>query len=69
MGGDFYGGDERALPGNFFDPYVGKVYDEGYTEVIAMGLQFFDSPTGMRQLYERDREHFLFNVGILNSLE
>jgi hypothetical protein len=69
VGGDFYGGDERALPGNFFDPYVGKVYDEGYTEVIAMGLQFFDSPTGMRQLYERDREHFLFIVGILNSLE
>jgi hypothetical protein len=58
-------GDETAYPDDFVHPYVGKVYKQGTTEVISMGLQHFSSPEEMLELYQRDREHFLLIVGIL----
>ena len=58
-------GDEKAYPDDFIHPYVGKVYKQGTTEVISMGLQYFSSPEEMLELYQADREHFLLIVGIL----
>ena len=68
----FYEEDEVALPGNYFDPYVGKVYenDSGLisTEAFSMGFQYFTDPVSMQVLYERDPEHFRLIVGALLSL-
>lgn len=70
----FYNDDEVALPGNYIDPYVGKVYPElpegGYnsTEVFAIGFQYFSDPQSMRRLYEQDPEYFKLIVGVLSRL-
>lgn len=65
---------EVALPGNYIDPYVGKVYPElpegGFsgTEVFSMGFQYFSDPQSMRRLYEQDPEYFKLIVGSLLNL-
>lgn len=63
-----YKSSETAYRGKFAHPYVGKVYQDGTTEVLSMGLEFFTSAPAMANLYERDPEHFNFVLGvILNS--
>lgn len=65
---------EMAFPGNFIDPYVGKVYVDGVltnrtirgsTEVISMGLQHFAYSSDMVKLYNRDKEHFYLILGAI----
>lgn len=51
------------------DPYVGKYYPDGTTEVISMGLEIFQNPNSMLDFIERDYDHFLFTLGVLNSLQ
>lgn len=60
-----YGDDEIARPDHFIDPYVGKVYPGGITEVLAMGLERMISPKSMLQFYQSDPEHFLLTVGAI----
>lgn len=60
-----YGDDEIARPDHFIDPYVGKVYPGGLTEVLAMGLERMISPKSMLQFYQSDPEHFLLTVGAI----
>ncbi len=65
-----YDDDELAYPGNFANPYIGKIYGEGSsslaTEVIAVGFEHFTDAKSMLELYDRDREHFAFMLGVLN---
>lgn len=56
---------ERAVPGKFFDPYVGKVYTDGATEVLSMGIEMFANIGSMRRLYNEDAEHFHLIMGII----
>lgn len=63
--GSKYDEYEVATPGNYIHPYVGKVYRNGTTEVIAMGIQNFASPREMRELYKRDKDYFHYIVGVL----
>jgi hypothetical protein len=63
--GQGYKDYEEAFPGKFIDPYVGKVYASGSTEVISMGLERFSRPSDMRDFYSKDREHFLLTLGML----
>lgn len=65
--GSSYKDPEVAYPGNYIDPYVGKVYDDGSTEVISMALQHFSDPESMRRLKRKDPEYFYFALGILLS--
>lgn len=67
-----YGESEVALPGNYFDPYVSKVYEDSsgliITEAFSIGFQYFTDPVSMQILYERDPEHFRLIVGALLNL-
>lgn len=56
---------EKAFPGKFIDPYVGKIYGDGETEVISMGIERFSSPGNMRRLRQQDEEHFNLALGLL----
>ena len=56
---------EKAKPGNYIHPYVGKVYSDGSTEVISMGIERFHSSESMLDFYEQDREHFQFIMGVI----
>lgn len=62
-----YTDSEVAYPDKFISPYVGKIYKTGDTEVISMGVERFVSAKDMIDFYTKDREHFLFTIGVLRS--
>jgi len=41
--GDKYAKDEVGKRDEFMDPYMGKIYDDGATEIISMGLEYLYS--------------------------
>lgn len=57
-----YDADEETKVDGFFDPYVGKIYNDGYTEINAMGVQYLLEDA---TLFEQDFEHLLFTLGQL----
>lgn len=64
-----YEADEKAFPGNFgLGAYVGKYISSRNTEVISMGLERFSNPASMVEFYQKDPEHFMLILGILQSL-
>lgn len=60
-------GNEKAYPDNFFDPYIGKTYENGSTEVHSMGLQMFSNPHLLSTLYQRDPDHFDLMIRYIKS--
>ena len=60
-----YGDDEVAYPGKYLDPYVGKIYQSGDTEVISVGVQFFFVPAKMKRFRDRNPSHFHLVLGML----
>jgi N-acetylglutamate synthase-like GNAT family acetyltransferase len=51
-----YADDEIAKPDKFMDEYVGKIYKDGATEVISMGIQYMVRNPAL--LAEKDPELF-----------
>lgn len=58
---------EKAYPDKFINPYVGKIYSNGSTEVLSMGLEQFADKKKLARFMKQDREHFLFVLGVLRS--
>ena len=65
--GTRYSSDELAYRGKFINPYVGKVYDTGNTEVISMGLEHFADEDRMAKLASKDPDHFALVLGIIRT--
>lgn len=66
-GNPAYRADEKAYPDKFYDPYVGKIGANGNTEVIATATGEMSSAKTARALFNKDREHFMFTVGVLKD--
>lgn len=64
---DKYSDPDKLLVynGRFFDPYVGKVYDDKQTEVLSMGLQMLILNPEL--FLFRDCEHFKLIIDILEN--
>ncbi len=62
-----YNSDEKAWPDDFVDPYVGKYYGDGFTEVLSMGMQCFSAPAKAELLRRRDPEMFRLITGLMLS--
>jgi hypothetical protein len=62
-----YKSNEKAFVDHFFDPYVGKYYPGGITEVGSMGFQMFADPKKMAMLYDQDPEMFQYILGVVRS--
>lgn len=61
---------EVVVPDSFVSPYVGRVYPlHGRTEVVSVGLSHFATAGDMLSLYEQDKEHFQFIVGLIRPYE
>jgi hypothetical protein len=60
-----YAPTEYAYPGKFLNPYVGKLYLSGATEVVSVGLEHFSSPLNLAKLYKADPVHFKVIAEIL----
>jgi hypothetical protein len=62
-----YKRNENAFEDGFIDPYVGKYYSSGMTEVCSMGFQQFATPDKAMVFYQKDPEMFQFIFGMMNS--
>jgi hypothetical protein len=58
MTGLRYGDNEVAFPDRFISPYVGKHYDDGFTEVHSMGLENFADGHALTEFFKKDPDHF-----------
>lgn len=61
-----YGPKEKAHADGFFDPYVGKIYDDA-TEVFSMGMESLSSPELLVRRIADDPEHFSLIAGMLST--
>jgi hypothetical protein len=65
-GGTFYRAHEHAFEDHFETPYIGKDYGaQRMSEVLTVGLEYFNTPERMLELYQRDPEHFFFVLGAI----
>lgn len=62
-----YRSNEVALNGNFFDPYVGKVYRDGVTEVFSMGVETLSDPALLADRALKDPQTMEFIIGFLSA--
>lgn len=58
-----YDSSERAWPDDFLDPYVGKEYPDGITEVLSMGVERFSDPVSLARAVAKDPEHISLVLG------
>jgi hypothetical protein len=62
-----YKKNEVAFEDDFLDPYVGKVYDTGDTEIVSMGLQWmYKNPA---EFHAKDPDHFDLILRILRGVK
>jgi energy-converting hydrogenase A subunit M len=60
-----YKDSELTKPDKFFNPYVGKIYNDGYTEVTSMALEYlYKDP---EYLYKNDPELFEWIVNVIRG--
>lgn len=57
-GNDNYREDEVAYPDHFVSPYVGKVYENGGTEVFSMGVENFRDSDTLSEFFINHPDHF-----------
>lgn len=62
---DIFRDNEEILPDEFINPYIGKVYDQGETEVISVGLEYMRFHA--EALAERDPDYFHFMYHLLRG--
>jgi len=60
-----FGADEVAKKDKFIDPYIGKQYKDGYTEVTSMTLQFLYED--WQKFADADSDMFDLMVGLLTG--
>jgi SPP1 gp7 family putative phage head morphogenesis protein len=70
-GDSSYGLDEIAVSDDFFDPYIGRVYqtrgEDVATEVVSMSLEAFHSERGMADLLLDEPDLFDFAIGVMKK--
>ncbi len=66
-GQSIYDDDEMVYPDHFADPYIGKIYSDGTTEVISVGMESFVDEQSMLALFDRDPDHFALMLAVLNA--
>lgn len=62
-----YRRDELAYKDSFFNPYIGKYYRDGTTEVWSMGVESLASPAVLAQRMNQDPEMMALIMGALKS--
>lgn len=67
IGGKGYRPNESAFKDHFFNPYVGKIYNHGVTEVFSMGVESFSDPLTLGRRMAQDPETLEFVAGYLKQ--
>lgn len=68
-GDERYRDDETALPDTWVSAYIGKVYRDGATEALSVGMEAFASREQMMRVFKSDPEHLYLMVGVLEKLK
>lgn len=63
-GNPFYSAKEKALQDHWVDPYVGKIYENGSTEVASMGMQHLARAEDIAKLAEKDPQMLAFTLAL-----
>lgn len=63
--GTTYGPDQRGLAGGYLEPYIGRYYPKGWTEVLSMGLERLAKPTTALDFFKADGWHCLVTLSAL----
>jgi len=58
---------ERAYEDSFLNPYVGKYYGDGLTEVFSMGVEQFSDPTMLIEAIAKDPHHIKIMASYLQQ--
>jgi hypothetical protein len=66
-GSKFYGPREIAWKDSFTNPYVGRIYPDGATEVFSMGLQYLSDPAKAAWFAGKDPEMFDLVTGYVGN--
>jgi hypothetical protein len=66
-GSKFYGPTEIAWKDSFTNPYVGRIYRDGATEVFSMGLQYLSDPAKAAWFAGKDPEMFDLVTGYVGN--
>lgn len=64
-GNTAYRSSEVAYKDSYFDPYVGKIYNGGVTEVFSMGVESLSNPLLLARRLAQDPETLEFVMGML----
>lgn len=59
---DAFNADEKILPDEFLNPYMGKVYDHGDTEIVSVGLEYMRFHAEALAARDPDYFHFMYHV-------
>lgn len=62
-----YRPNEIALKGDFFSPYIGKIYADGVTEVFSMGIESFSDPEMLARRAIQDPKTLEFVAGFVKA--
>jgi len=53
---------EMTRRDKFLDPYMGKIYSDGATEIVSMGAEYFYNQTARMAMEDPDMFDFIFNL-------
>jgi hypothetical protein len=62
-----YGPGQRGLAGGFLDPYMGRHYPQGWTEILSTALERLETPRTALDFFKSDGWHFLTAVSALRG--
>lgn len=60
---------EVAYEDHFFNPYVGKWYNDNISEVLSMGIQQLTSPELLYEIITKDPEHLDYTLSVCIAKE
>lgn len=63
-GNPFYSAKEKALQDHWVSPYVGKIYEDGSTEVASMGMQHLARAEDIAKLAKEDPQMLAFTLAL-----
>lgn len=62
-----YSATVPVYPDDFVLAYTGRIYPDGDTELVSTGLEHLRNTQKAYLLYERDRQHFMYLIGLLRK--
>ena len=60
-----YGADQRGLAGGWLDPYMGRYYPQGWTEILSTALERLETPQTALDFFKADGWHCLVALSAL----